>query len=259
MAIEKPSQEIDNLKIYHDVEDDHDYVIVADVSKGRDQDYSVFSVIDVSLKPFRVVAVYRDNKIQPIIFSRVVHNVAIKYNKAYVLVEENNIGSQVTDVLSQDLEYENLFTTVKKDNKTSLSSGFHRTAKLGITTTARVKRIGCSNLKMLIEKGQWLGTDADTIGEFLTFSVDARSGSYSAENGKHDDCVMTLVLFAWMVDEQYFKELYDNDVRENLMQYVDKKENEENYLPFGFMDDGTNSNPFPSQGSEIYEDYSWLY
>ena len=259
MAIERPSQEIDNLKIYHDVEDSHDYVIVADVSKGRDQDYSVFSVIDVSLKPFRVVAVYRDNKIQPIIFSRVVHNVAMKYNNAYILVEENNIGSQVTDVLSQDLEYENLFTTVKKDNKTSLSSGFHRSAKLGITTTARVKRIGCSNLKMLIEKDQLLVTDSDTIGEFLTFSVDARSGSYSAENGKHDDCVMTLVLFAWMVDEQYFKELYNNDVRENLMQYVDKKENEENYLPFGFMDDGTNPNPFPSQGSEIYEDYSWLY
>ena len=211
------------------------------------------------MKPFSVVAVYRDNKIQPIIFSRVFHNVALKYNSAYVLVEENNIGSQVTDVLSQDLEYENLFTTVKKDNKTILSSGFHRSAKIGITTTPRVKRIGCSNLKMLVEKDQLLVTDSDTIGEFLTFSVDARSGSYSAENGKHDDCVMTLVLFAWMVDEQYFKELYDNNIRENLMKYVDEKENEENYLPFGFMDDGTNPNPFPTQGTEFYEDNSWLF
>ena len=243
MAIAKPVKELDNIKIYHDVEDGHDYTLVADVSKGRGQDYSVFSVIDVSMKPFRVVAVYRDNKVQPIIYARVIHNAALYYNKAQVLVEENNIGSQVTDVLYQDLEYENIFTTVKKDQKTILSSGFHRTAKMGITTTVRVKRIGCSNLKMLIEKNQLVVTDSETIGEFLTFSVDGR-GSYSAENGKHDDCVMTLVLFSWMVDELYFKELYENNIRENLMKYVDEKENDENYLPFGFLNNGVDEYDF---------------
>lgn len=259
MPIERPAQELENLKIYHDVEDSHDYVLVADVSKGREKDFSVFSVIDVSLKPFRVVAVFRDNTVQPIIYARIMHNVARQYNQAFILVEENNIGSQVTDVLVQDLEYENIFTTVKKDNKTTLSSGFDRRAKFGITTTPRVKRIGCSNLKMLIEKDQLLVTDSDTIGEFLTFSVDARSGSYSAENGKHDDCVMTLVLFAWMVDEQYFKELYENNIRENLMRHLEEKENDENYLPFGFMDDGLNENTYVPQNTDFNEDISWLY
>jgi hypothetical protein len=266
MAIERPVKEIDNLKIYRKVQDEHNYVIVADVSKGREQDFSVFSVIDVSMKPFKVVAVFRDNTIQPIIYARVIHNTALKYNKAYILVEENNIGSQVTDVLSQDLEYENMFTTVKRDMKTTLSSGFHKNAKMGITTTARVKRIGCSNLKMLIEKEQLLVTDSDTIGEFLTFSVDAKSGSYKAENGKHDDCIMTLVLFSWMVDEEYFKELYDNDIRENLMKYVEEKENEENYLPFGFLNDGIDEFISPSfeedtqrEDIEILKQNRWLF
>jgi len=266
MPIERPSKQTENLKIYKDVEDGHDYVIVADVSKGREQDFSVFSVIDVSMKPFRVVAVFRDNTIQPIIYARVIHNAALQYNKAYVLVEENNIGSQVTDVLTQDLEYENIFTTVKRDMKTSLSSGFHKGAKFGITTTPRVKRIGCSNLKMLLEKDQLLVTDADTVGEFLTFSVDAKSGSYKAENGKHDDCVMTLVLFSWMVDEEYFKELYDSNIRENLMRYVEEKENEENYLPFGFLNDGMDEFIAPSfdeenetQDIEMLRQNKWLF
>jgi len=266
MPIERPSKQTENLKIYKDVEEGHDYVIVADVSKGREQDFSVFSVIDVSMKPFRVVAVFRDNTIQPIIYARVIHNAALQYNKAYVLVEENNIGSQVTDVLTQDLEYENIFTTVKRDMKTSLSSGFHKGAKFGITTTPRVKRIGCSNLKMLVEKDQLLVTDADTVGEFLTFSVDAKSGSYKAENGKHDDCVMTLVLFSWMVDEEYFKELYDSNIRENLMRYVEEKENEENYLPFGFLNDGMDEFIAPSfdeenetQDIEMLRQNKWLF
>ena len=266
MAIERPKQQIENLKIYREVEEDHNYVIVADVSKGREQDFSVFSVIDVSVRPYRVVAVFRDNTIQPIIYARVIHNAALQYNKAYVLVEENNIGSQVTDVLLQDLEYENLFTTVKRDMKTTLSSGFHKNAKYGVTTTPRIKRIGCSNLKMLIEREQLLVTDADTVGEFLTFSVDARSGSYKAENGKHDDCVMTLVLFSWMSDEQYFKELFDSNIRQNLMEYMEEKENEENYLPFGFLDDGveeyvpaSEEEEENSEYTEMIKDNQWLF
>lgn len=266
LAIEKPKKQIDSLKVYREVEEEHTYVIVADVSKGRKQDYSVFSVIDVSVRPFRVVAVYRDNTVQPIIYARVIHNVALQYNKAHVLVEENNIGSQVTDVLLQDLEYENLFTTVKRETKTTLSSGFHKSAKYGVTTTPRIKRIGCSNLKMLVEKDQLIINDAETIGEFLTFSVDAKTGSYKAENGKHDDCVMTLVLFAWMSDEQYFKELFENNIRQNLMKYVEEKENEENYLPFGCLIDGIDDYiPMPSdddeesQDTELIKQNMWLF
>jgi len=262
MAIMKPSRILDDIKIYEEVQEEHNYVIVADVSKGREQDYSVFSVIDVSTKPFKVVAVYRDNTIQPIIYARIIHNAALQYNKAYVLVEENNIGSQITDVLLQDLEYDHLFTTVKKELKTTLSSGFQKRAKYGVTTTPRIKRIGCSNLKMLIENEQLLVNDADTIGEFLTFSVDARSGSYKAENGKHDDCVMTLVLFAWMSDEQYFKDTYDMNMRTNIVE----NENEENYLPFGFLDDGVEEyvpeeerDPFEEERIEILKQNAWLF
>lgn len=262
LAIQKPKLELDDLKIYDEVKETHNYVIVADVSKGREGDYSTFSVIDVSERPFKQVALFRSNKIQPIVFPRIIQNVAMKYNQAYILVEENNIGSQVLDILAQDLEYENLFTTTKENNKTVLSSGFGRGSKLGITTTASTKRIGCSNLKMLIENDQLEIHDSDTIAEFLSFSLDSKTGSYSAEKGKHDDCVMTLVLFSWMADQEYFKDLYETDVRENIRKSIlefNKKEKEEDDLPFGFIDDGLNDYSYPPQGTEIKQDISWLF
>jgi hypothetical protein len=212
------------------------YVLIADVSRGKGVDYSTFSVIDVTTMPYEQVCTFRDNYIGPVDYADVIFRIAKLYNDAQVLVEINDIGGQVADTLYLEYGYEDMLSTETAGRAGKrISGGFGKNVDRGIRTTKTVKSVGCSILKLLVEQNQLIIPDFDTIQELARFS--RKGASYEAESGAHDDMVMTLVLFAWLTDQTYFKDITDINT---LMKLREKTEDQmdEYLLPFGFVDDG---------------------
>ena len=232
-----PIQSNADLDIFERPDPKKTYFLTADVSRGTSQDYSAFLVLDVTEMPYRVVAKYRNNEIKPLLFPQKIHEVAKAYNECFVLVEVNDIGEQVANALQYDLEYDNLVMASMRGRAGQiLGAGFSGgKAQLGVRTTKAVKRIGCSNLKQLIESDKLLIPDYDIMSELSTFIV--KGSSWQADDGCTDDLVACLFIFAWAVDQTYFKELTDNDIRERM--YAEQKEQlEQDMAPFGFVDNG---------------------
>lgn len=236
MAFNNPLQKDEDFDIYEQPKPGHTYVGVVDCAEGVGLDYSVMSIFDVTELPYKHVAKFRNNVLSPMIFPTYVYNIATKYNRAFVLVETNSVGQQVVDILHNDLEYENIFRIESHEIKGQhISSGFKKGAAYGVKTSKTVKKIGCSNLKTLLENDQLITNDFDTIAELNTFVRD--KDTYKAEEGNNDDIVMTLVLFSWLTAQSYFKEITDSDVRKRL-QEERNLQLEDEMLPVGELDDG---------------------
>jgi hypothetical protein len=236
MVFKTPLHINNNLSVYEEPIKNHTYALVADTSQGKGVDYSALVVFDVSKMPYTQVAVFRDNTISPLLYPNVIHNVGNKYNQAHVLIEVNDIGSQVADTLHYDLEYENIMiVTMRGRAGQQIGGGFAKNIQLGIRTSKQIKRIGCAALKDLIEHDQLLIPDFESIKELTTFAL--TNNTYQAEEGAHDDLAMTLVIFSWLVQQRYFKELTNMDVRKKM--WEDQMETlEQDMLPFGIIDDG---------------------
>lgn len=227
---------------------DHIYAITVDPAEGRNMDASAFSVFDVSSVPYKQVARYNSSSISPVLFPTVIYNTARLFNDAYVLVEINNTP-QIADTLHQDLEYENV-VKIETGNKKAqaMGTGFGRGIQLGIKMSPQVKRIGCSNLKTLIENDKLIINDFDTISQLTTFV--SSMNSFKAEDGSNDDIVMTLVIFAWMTTQQYFKEIVNHDLRKQ-MQLEMLNQSDEEMPSFGIFDDGNNSK-YIVEGGDVW-------
>ena len=213
------------------------YVLCADVSRGTANDYSAFVVFDVSQMPYKVVAKFRDNEIKPLLFPAKIYEVARAYNQAFVLVEVNDIGEQVANSLQFDMEYDNLIMASMRGRAGQvLGGGFSGgKAQLGVRTTKAVKKIGCSNLKQLVEDNKLIIEDYDIINELSTFIV--KGSSHQADDGCTDDLVACLFIFAWVTDQTYFKELTDMDIRKTMM--TEQQDMlEQDMAPFGFIVNG---------------------
>ena len=236
MVFKTPLHINNNLSVYEEPIKNHTYALVADTSQGKGVDYSALVVFDVSEMPYTQVAVFRDNTISPLLYPNVIHNVGNKYNQAHVLIEVNDIGSQVADTLHYDLEYENIMiVTMRGRAGQQIGGGFAKNIQLGIRTSKQIKRIGCAALKDLIEQDQLIIPDFETIKELTTFAL--TNNTYQAEEGAHDDLAMTLVIFSWLVQQRYFEELTNMDVRKKM--WEDQMETlEQDMLPFGIIDDG---------------------
>ena len=213
-----------DLLIYEKPDKLHSYIMTVDVSKGRVQDYSTFNVIDISQRPFKQVAVYRCNTISPILYPNIIYKYATLYNEAYVIVESNDQGSLVTNGLYQDLEYENLHM-----------ESFIRADRIGVEINRKIKRIGCSAIKDIIEHGKLNVVDPQTILEMSTFV--AKGISFEASEGNHDDLMMNLVLFGFFAVGNNFEELTDVNLKEMMFEQR-MKEIEDDVTPFGFIEDG---------------------
>ena len=229
------------LMLYEEPQVGKNYVITVDVSRGVGGDYSAFTIVDVTDMPYKLVGKFKNNTIAPMLFPEVIHKTAKDYNNAMVLVETNDIGGQIADILYAELEYENILSTIKENNQTYISPGFSKSTTLGVRTTKTVKRQGCFAIKSLLEEKKLNIFDADTIHEFSTFVE--KSGSYVADEGYHDDLVMTLVLFGWLTTNQYFKELTDVNVRERIYKQQ-MLQIEDELTPFGFIDNGPDEEMF---------------
>ena len=237
MVFDDPIQRNAGLELYKKPEKNRTYALVADVARGTEQDYSAFLVFDVSEVPYSIVAKYRNNEIKPLLFPNVIHDVAKAFNNAYVMIEVNDIGEQVATALQYDLEYDNLIMASMRGRAGQiLGSGFSGgKVQLGVRTTKAVKMLGCSNLKQLIETDKLIINDYDLITEFSTFVKHGQS--FQAEEGHTDDLAMCCVLFGWMTNQTYFKELTNVDIRERM--FLEQQDQlEQDMAPFGFMDNG---------------------
>ena len=225
------------LDVYANPENGHTYFITADVSRGTANDYSAFMVFDITEIPYRVVAKFRDNEIKPLLFPTKIHEVAKAYNEAYVMVEVNDIGEQVANTLQFDLEYDNLVMASMRGRAGQiLGAGFSGgRAQLGVRTTKAVKKVGCSNLKQLIEDNKLIIEDYDCVNELSTFII--KGSSYAADDGCNDDLVACMFMFGWATDQTYFKELTDNDIRMTMMK-EQQDALEQDMAPFGFIVNG---------------------
>ena len=230
--------------------EDHTYMLSADVARGTKNDYSAFTIIDVTEFPYRLVAKYRDNEIKPLLFPAKIHAAAMAYNQAYVLIEVNDIGEQVANTLQFDLEYDNLIMASMRGRAGQvMGAGFSGgRAQLGVRTTKAVKKVGCSNLKQLIEDNKLIVEDLEIISELSTFIV--KGSSHQADDGCHDDLVACLFIFAWATDQQYFKELTNMDMRMTMMK-EQQDALEQDMAPFGFIIDGLE----PENVGEMTDEY----
>ena len=226
-----------SLDVYENPIRDHDYIICVDVSRGLSQDYSAFVVIDITKAPWQLVAKYRDHDIRPMLFPNIIYNVATNYNNAYVLTEVNDIGEGVASMLFYDIEYENvLMCAMRGRSGQVVGQGFSgNKTQMGVKMSKTVKAQGCSNLKTLIEDDKLLVKDYNIVAELTTFIQNKQS--FEADEGYNDDLVMCLVIFAWLVQQDYFKEMTDQDIRRRIYE-EQKNQIEQDMAPFGFIDDG---------------------
>lgn len=255
---QSPMVERDGLIQYYQPIEGHVYMMVCDVSRGKGLDYSAFQLIDVTKMPYQQVAVYRNNAVTPVDYADVILRTAKAYNNASVLVEINDIGEQVSYTLHYDFAYENiLFTENAGRSGKRVTQGFGGTSTTvdkGIRTTKIVKSVGCSILKLLVEGNQFVVNDFHTINELSTFSK--KGNSYEAESGKHDDLVMCLVLFAWLSEQQYFKDYTDINTLMSLREKTEE-DMEQDLSPFGFVDSGRDD--FYEEEYEKYVPDSWMW
>jgi hypothetical protein len=252
LSPKSPIYSKDGLDVYENVEKDHIYTIVADTAKGVGGDYSAFSVIDCTEMPYQVVAKYRNNTISPLLYPSVLYKTGTEFNNAYVLIELNS-SEQVAEILYSEYEYENVIFVNRTTQGQVVSGGFGGgKSQLGVVTDRKVKRIGCSNFKSLVEEKKLLIHDIDTISEISTF-IEKR-GTYAADEGYNDDLVMGLVLFSWLTTNSYFKELTNINIRKEL---YDKRIQmiEEEMTPFGIIDDGIEDEQFVDKNGQVWETY----
>ncbi len=249
LAFVKPLHTSENgIKIYNQPLEGHNYIIVADTSRGKGLDYSACVVIDCAI-PYRVVATYKDNNISPLVYPSILKKMGDYYNQAYALVEINDNGQQVVDSLFEDYEYENILSTIDIKGKIALTWGYGNKSYRGIRTTKSVKRLGCSIVKNLIEQQKLIIEDFDIIAELSTFI--AKGTSFEADDGSHDDLVMCLVLFSWATNQSFFADLTNTNLKERLYQ-EQMRQIEEDALPMplaGHIDVDGREFDFVSGGS----------
>lgn len=233
--MENPVRRDGYVDIYQKPQEGHTYVMSVDVAEGQELDYSCFSIIDVTNLPYVQVAKYRNNKISPLLYPTEIYRWAREYNEAFILVEINSIGLQVADLLYNDFNYENMIR-IKPASKTGqkMSAGSKKT-NLGLKQSVQTKKIGCANLKILMETDKLITIDSETISEFTTFVIN--KSSYAAEAGKNDDLVMTLVNFAWLTSQSYFRDNVGQDIR-SVLQKEQLNIIDSEMMPMIVMDDG---------------------
>jgi hypothetical protein len=266
LVYDDPIKRNKGLDVYENPKEEHNYLMTVDVARGIGGDYSTFIVFDITEFPYRTVAKYRNNEIKPMLFPSIINDVARGYNNSYVLAEINDIGDQVANILHFDLEYDNILMCSMRGRAGQIvGSGFSgKKSQLGVRMTASVKKLGCSNLRTLIEDDKLIVNDYEIISELTTFIQ--KHNSFEAEEGCNDDLAMCLVIFSWLVAQDYFKEMTDNDVRKRIYE-EQKNQIEQDMAPFGFIADGIDemSSFVDEDGDRWYTDeygdksYMWDY
>jgi hypothetical protein len=264
LAFDEPITRNKGLDIYEKPKEKNEYLLTVDVSRGIGGDYSAFIVYDITTVPYKIVGKYRNNEIKPMLFPNVINDVARAYNNAWVLCEVNDVGDGVASILNYDLEYPNVLMCAMRGRAGQIvGQGFSgNKTQLGVKMSVTVKKVGCANLKQIIEDDKLIFNDYEIISELTTFIQ--KKQSFEADEGFHDDLVMCMVIFAWLVQQDYFKELTDNDVRQRIYQ-EQKNQIEQDMSPFGFITTGLEGDEgFVDDGTvwqygDTQEDVSYMW
>ena len=259
-----PIKRSNGLDIYEEPKNGNEYLLTVDVSRGIGGDYSAFIVYDITTVPYRIVAKYRNNEVKPMLFPNIINDVARAYNNGWVLCEVNDVGDSVASILNYDLEYPNVLMCAMRGRAGQIvGHGFSGTkTQLGVKMSVTVKKVGCANLKQIVEDDKLIFNDYEIINELTTFIQ--KKQSFEADEGFHDDLVMCMVIFAWLVQQDYFKEMTDNDVRKRIYD-EQKNQIEQDMAPFGFITTGLEGDDgFVDQGSvweygDTQEDVSYMW
>jgi hypothetical protein len=243
LVYDNPLTQGGGLDVYEEPEPDHDYIATVDVARGVGNDYSAFVIFDITTFPHKVVAKYRNNEIKPMMFPNIIYDVVKGYNNAFVLCEVNDVGDQVAAIMQYDLEYQNLLMCSMRGRAGQVvGQGFSgKKTQLGVKMSKTVKKVGALNLKAILEEDKLILHDYDIIAELTTFIQ--KNNSFQAEEGCNDDLAMCLVIYSWLVAQDYFKELTDQDVRKRIYD-EQKNQIEQDMAPFGFISDGLEDNSF---------------
>ncbi len=239
-----PDWHKDNVNVYERPKYGHTYITTVDVSQGRGIDYSTFSIFDVTAKPFKQVCTFRDNMISPMLFPDLINKYCRPYNESLVIIENNAEGSMVATQLHYDIEYPNVFV-----------QGMTKSTDIGITMSRKIKRVGCSTLKELMEENRLSVVDRPTITEMMTFVN--KGNSFEADRGYHDDMVMNCVLFSWFVTTDYFTNLTDTAVKD-LLYAEQQKMIEDDMLPAGIFGQQDESESFVDKDGDRWFSKSLL-
>lgn len=265
LAFEDPISQNKGLDIYEKPKDKSEYLLTVDVSRGVGGDYSAFIIFDITTVPYRIVGKYRNNEVKPMLFPNVINDVARAYNNAWVLCEVNDVGDGVASILNYDLEYPNVLMCAMRGRAGQIvGQGFSgNKTQLGVKMSVTVKKVGCANLKQIVEDDKLTFNDYDIINELTTFIQ--KKQSFEADEGFHDDLVMCMVIFAWLVQQDFFKEMTDNDIRQRIYE-EQKNQIEQDMSPFGFITTGLEGDEgFVTDGAVWYGDtqedvgYMWNY
>ena len=241
LVYDTPIKRNKGLDVYQESNPKKDYLITVDVARGVGSDYSAFVVFDITSFPHKIVAKYRNNEIKPMLFPNIIFDVAKAYNNAFILCEVNDVGDQVAAIIQYDLEYQNLLMCSMRGRAGQIvGQGFSgKKTQLGLKMSKTVKKVGCLNLKTMIEEDKLIFNDYEIISELTTFIQ--KHNSFEAEEGCNDDLAMCLVIYAWLVAQDYFKELTEQDVRKRLYE-EQKNQIEQDMSPFGFILTGMENN-----------------
>jgi hypothetical protein len=252
LVFEEPISKNKGLDVYQKPEDKHEYLMTVDVARGIGGDYSAFVIFDITTVPYKIVGKYRNNEIKPMLFPNVINDVARAYNNAWVLCEVNDVGDGVAAILNYDLEYPNVLMSAMRGRAGQIiGQGFSGSkTQLGVKMSITVKKQGCANLKQIVEDDKLIFNDYEIIAELTTFIQ--KKQCFEADEGYHDDLVMCMVIFAWLVQQEYFKEMTDNDVRQRIYD-EQKNQIEQDMAPFGFITTGLEGDEGFVDGDSVWE------
>jgi len=265
LVYDTPIKQNKGLDVYQNSDPDKDYLITVDVARGVGSDYSAFVVFDITSFPHQIAAKYRNNEIKPMLFPNIIYDVAKNYNNAFILCEVNDVGDQVAAIIQYDLEYQNLLMCSMRGRAGQIvGQGFSgKKTQLGLKMSKTVKKVGCLNLKTMIEEDKLIFNDYEIISELTTFIQ--KHNSFEAEEGCNDDLAMCLVIYAWLVAQDYFKELTEQDVRKRLYE-EQKNQIEQDMAPFGFVLTGIEDEPIVDTDGDVWNldeygdrSYMWEY
>ncbi len=197
------------LLIYEKPTHDNTYVIGTDTAKGTGENYSVLQILKlISLKPlkFEQVAIYRSNTIDVYSFADVINRLSYYYNNAFIMCENNSEGSAIVNRIWWEHENPNLVNSGTK------------TVDLGVRANKTTKPKAVLLLKKLIEDGDLILKDKDTVKEL---------SSYIEENGKYkgkdtnDDCVSALYWAVYIVEMGILEHYHINAMEEKIKESGD--------------------------------------
>lgn len=218
------------VTIYEQPIPDHTYFMCVDTAEGKGLDYHAFTVMDITSIPFNVVARFRNNVLSELLLPDIIYQMAKIYNEAFVLIETRSLGASVSGQLFYELEYPNILAAEPRGRNGLVLTNF-RDKNRGLSTSAQSRAIGCSRMKVLVESGQLLFKDFEIIEELSNFVL--IRDKFQADEGYHDDLVMTMIMFSWASSTAFFKELTNVNIKDVFHDKL--KEIQDNLVPFGFI------------------------